>query len=164
MIACSPQAGREKYPRCSQSNCAGSRPAIGRPQGWRCAPPPPAAYGLDPVRSPVSMACKRSVGDRARRLWARSAQRVAAGIPFLPSCDQGVEDDDQLAHAGNERNLRLLSLGNQAVIEGLEHRVVLGGCAEAGHVDGVADPAAAALDVALAAPFAAIVIIRGGAQ
>jgi len=25
------------------SNCVWSRPVIGRPQGWRCAPPPPAA-------------------------------------------------------------------------------------------------------------------------
>jgi hypothetical protein len=29
------------------------RPVYGRPQGWRCAPPPPAADGLDPVRPPV---------------------------------------------------------------------------------------------------------------
>src|SRR5207302_5703593 len=75
----------------------------------------------------------RSVGDRARS--GALAVRVAAGIPFLPSRDQAVEDDDQLAHAGNERNLRRFSPGNQAVIEGLEHRVVLGGCAETGHVD-----------------------------
>ena len=29
------------------------RPVIGLAQGWRYAPPPPAADGLDPVRSPV---------------------------------------------------------------------------------------------------------------
>ena len=75
----------------------------------------------------------------------RSVQHVAALIPFLPSCDQGVEDDDELAHASDERNFRLLSLGYQAVIVGLEHRVVLSGCADTGHVDGVADPAAAPL-------------------
>ena len=34
------------------SNCVG-RPVIGRAQGWRDAPPPPAAAGLDPVRSQV---------------------------------------------------------------------------------------------------------------
>jgi len=33
---------------------------IGWPQGWRCAPPPPAADGLDPIRSPVCWACRRS--------------------------------------------------------------------------------------------------------
>src|SRR5438477_2712639 len=114
-----------------------------------------------PAHQSVGFACARSVPSAIRR--AHSAQRVAAGIPFLPSCDQGVEDDDQLAHAGNERNLRLLSLGNQASIEGLQHRVVQRGCAETGHVDRIADPAAASLDVALAAPTAAIVVIRGGA-
>src|SRR5256886_16519152 len=104
----------------------------------------------------------RSVGDRARS--GALAVRVAAGIPFLPSRDQAVEDDDQLAHAGNERNLRRFSPGNQAVIEGLEDRGVLGGCAETGHVDGGSGPASTTLDVALAAPMAAIVVIRGGAQ
>ena len=52
-----------------------------------------------------------------------------------------------------ERDLRRLSLGNQAVIEGLDHGIVLRGSAEARHVDGVANPAAATLDVALAAPL-----------
>ena len=40
---------RNSSPR---SNCVG-RPVIGRAQGWRDAPPPPAAAGLDPVRSQV---------------------------------------------------------------------------------------------------------------
>src|SRR3977135_2577584 len=35
------------------SNCVLRRPVIGRPQDWRCAPPPSAADGLDPVRSLV---------------------------------------------------------------------------------------------------------------
>ena len=38
---------------------------------------------------------------------------------------------------------------------------MLRGRTEARHVDGVSNPAAAALDVSLAAPFATIVIIRG---
>ena len=37
-----------------------------RHTGWRGAPPPSAADGLDPVRSPVCWLCKRSVRDRAR--------------------------------------------------------------------------------------------------
>ena len=44
---------------------------------------------------------------------------MAARIPFLAAREHGVEDDDQLAHAGDERNLRLLSLGNQTLIEDL---------------------------------------------
>src|SRR6185437_7550623 len=50
------------------------------------------------------------------------------------------------------------------MIEGLEHRIALRSCAEAGHVDGVSHPAASALDVALAAPLAAIIVIRGNAD
>ena len=53
----------------------------------------------------------------------------------------------------------VLSLGKQALIVGLEDGVVLRGCANAGHVDGVTDPTAAALDVALAAALSTIVVI-----
>jgi hypothetical protein len=55
-----------KKARSPGSNCVLRRPVIGRPQGWRCAPPPSAADGLDPVRSPVFWLCMRSVLDRAR--------------------------------------------------------------------------------------------------
>jgi hypothetical protein len=76
------------------------RPVIGRAQGWRCAPPPPAAIGPDPVRSQVCWPFKRSVIDRA--LWERSlSQCITIGVPFLSAGDHDVEDDDQLAHAGN---------------------------------------------------------------
>jgi hypothetical protein len=45
------------------------RPVYGRPQGWRCAPPPPAADGLDPVRPPVFRLGMRSAGaERDRSL------------------------------------------------------------------------------------------------
>jgi hypothetical protein len=53
--------------RDRKSNCAEVDAANGRPQGWRCAPPPSAAGGLDPARSPVFRLCMRSVEDRARR-------------------------------------------------------------------------------------------------
>jgi hypothetical protein len=49
-----------------KSNYVVGSPAISRPQGWReGAPPPSAADGLDPVRSPVMRFGMRSVGDRA---------------------------------------------------------------------------------------------------
>jgi hypothetical protein len=48
------------------SNCVGGRSAIGRPQGWRGAPPPSGAHGLDPDRSPLFGIGMRSVFDRAR--------------------------------------------------------------------------------------------------
>src|SRR3984893_18961532 len=101
----------------------------------------------------------RSVGDRARRRRARSVQRVATGVPFLASRDHGVEDDDELSHAGDERDLRLLALGDQATIEGLEHGVVLGRGPETSHVEEIADLAASALDVAFAPPSSTVVIV-----
>ena len=69
---------------------------------------------------------------------------MTARILFLAASEHRVEDDDQLAHASDERNMRLLSLGNQALIEGLETGLF---CAVTGYVDGVSHPAAAALDM-----------------
>ena len=66
-----------------------------------------------------------------------------------------------LRTAGDERHFRLLSLGNQALIVGLEDGIVLRGCANAGHVDGVTNPTAATLDVTFATAFSAVVVIRG---
>src|SRR3984893_12524211 len=100
----------------------------------------------------------------ARRKPSAVAQLVAGNIPFLAPRDHCVEDDDELAHAGGERNLRLLAVVDQAAIEGLEHGIVPGRGPETGHVEEVADPAAAALDVALALPSAAVVIVRRSPQ
>src|SRR5690348_2322218 len=120
------------------------------------APPPAAAAALTPpAHRSVGFPSARSRTERGER--TRSVQCVTARIPFLPSCDHGVEDNDQLAHAGDDGNLRLFSLGNQALIVGLQDGVVERGCANAGHVDGVADPAAAPLDVALAAALSTVV-------
>ena len=95
---------------------------------------------------------------------ARSVQCVSAGIPFLPACDHGVEDCDQLAHAGDERNLLLLALGDQAIVEGLEHGIVPGRGAQSSHVEGIADLPASALDVAFAASATAVVIVGCSSQ
>ncbi len=50
----------------------------------------------------------------------------------MSASDHRVEDDDQLAHAGNESNFRLLALGGEALIVGFEHRIMLGRCTEEG--------------------------------
>jgi hypothetical protein len=69
-FAISPHVWREVWPARSalfdQSNRGGSRPAIGRPQGWRWRAPAFGGCGLDPVRSLVCRLCTRSVEDRAR--------------------------------------------------------------------------------------------------
>src|SRR6266516_1254189 len=91
--------------------------------GGFASPTASGGYGLDPVRSPVFLLCKRSVGDRARK--ARSlTQRVAIGVPFLATRDHDVENADQLAHAGDQRHLLFFSLGNQAVVDGLHDWIV----------------------------------------
>jgi hypothetical protein len=56
-------------------------------------------------------------------------------------------------------SVTFLSLGDQAFVESLDGRIVLRGSTQARHVDGVADPAAATLDVALATPLFAVVVI-----
>src|SRR5438132_11863538 len=98
--------------------------------------------------------------DVARSL----THRVATGVPFFAAGDHGVEDDDELAHAGDERDLRLLPFGDQAKIESLEHRVVPCRSPKTSHIEEIADLAASALDVAFAAPSAAVVIVRRCAQ
>jgi len=59
-VAIKPFTGEQLYFR---------RPVYGRPQGWRCAPPPPAADGLDPFRPPVFRLGMRSAeAERDRSL------------------------------------------------------------------------------------------------
>src|SRR5260370_38667006 len=92
------------------------------------------------------------------------AYRVATGNPFLATSDHDVENNDQLADAGDQGNLCLLALGDQATIEGLERRVVPGRSSQASHVEQIAGLAASPLDLPLAPPFTAIVIVRRDAQ
>src|SRR6202040_4484847 len=93
-----------------------------------------------------------------------STHRVATGIPFLAAGEHGVENDDQLAHAGDQGNLCLFALGDQATIEGVERRVVPGRRSQGRHVEQIADLAASSLDLALALPFTAIIIVRRDAE
>jgi len=64
----------------------------------------------------------------------------------------------------DQGNLGLFSLGDQATIERLEHRVVPGRSTQARHVEQIADLAASTPDLALAPPFAAIIIVRRDAE
>src|ERR1700751_5763012 len=92
------------------------------------------------------------------------AELVPGRVPFLAARDLDVEDDDRPAHAGNDGNLLRSPLRDQAIIERLQHRVVPGRSSHAGHVEQIADPAPPALDMALAATFAAVVIIGSRTQ
>ncbi len=79
----------------------------------------------------------------------------------MSASDHRIEDDDQLAHAGNERNFRLFAPGGEALIVGLEHRIMLGRRAEARKEQAVSHPAPPPLDVALASALAAVIVVRG---
>lgn len=65
-----------KQARCCLAPEKRRRKPTRRAQGWRDAPPPPAACGLDHARSPVCWLCKRSVADRARHRRARNADQL----------------------------------------------------------------------------------------
>src|SRR5439155_22678508 len=93
-------------------------PVLGRAQGGRLAPPPSAAAALTPSAHRADwLSCGRRPAPTAPR---RACSREDAGgrgrVPILAPRQHGVEDDDQLAHAGDQGDLGLLSLGTQPLI------------------------------------------------
>jgi len=61
----------------------------------------------------------QALGRGPSAIWKRSlSDDVTAGIPLLSSCDQGIEDDDQLAHAGNERDAAKWLISKDLVLIG----------------------------------------------
>src|SRR4051794_20240452 len=143
-----------------RSNCIFYEPVSGRVQGWRGrAPPPPAASALSPsARRFFCLACARSETERLS--GARSAHDVVRRIPLLAALDHDVENADQLAHAGGQRDLLQFAPGEQALVEGLQGRIVPRRRSHAGHVQRVARSAASALDVPLSATSATVIIVR----
>src|SRR6266568_5716246 len=151
-----------------ESNCEdGGSPVIGRAQGWRFAPPPPAASALTATAhrsarlpsgrrdAPTTRRCGRSSYDGG---WARRR------IPYLTPREHGVQNNDQLAHAGDQGDLRRLALGAQPLVVRLDDRVVPGRGAEGRHIEQGADFLSSALDVTFAFVRAAVVVVRGGAD
>src|SRR5208282_891857 len=129
------------------SNCeVRGSPVLGRAQGWRCAPPPSAASALTPsAHRAFWHPCGRRdapPGGRAKAGSCGSLRRA----PGLVASEHRVQDDDQLAHACDQSDLGFLAPGAQALVVGLEHRVVLGGGAHDRHIEKVAELAASALD------------------
>ena len=57
--------------------------------------------------------------------------------------DHGVEDDEQLAHAGCEGQLLRLASGQQPLVEVPDNGIEAGGC-QGSHIEGGADPGASA--------------------
>ena len=84
---------------------------------------------------------------------------VPERIPSFAASDHGVEDDDELSHAGDEGDLCRLSLGPEALVAGLENRVAARGRPDDGHEEQVAQLAPAALDEASSPMLATVVIV-----
>ena len=76
-------------------------------------------------------------------------------VPIRAVAHHGIEDDQQLAHAGDEDDLVLLA--DQTIGKSSDHRIASPG-GECGHVEYVTHHGAAALDTAGAGMFAAVVI------
>src|SRR5947208_15670660 len=90
------------------------------------------------------------------RLARSLTHRVATGVPFLAASDHDVENDDQLAHAGDQGNLLLFALCDQATIEGLQHSIVLGRSSPESHDEQIRDLAPTTLDMRLYCRFAIV--------
>ena len=70
-------------------------------------------------------------------------------------CDEGVGEDDELSHDGDEGDLGLFSCGAESVIDGLEVWIAARG-GKGGHGEGAAQLRASAADMAGAGLLAAI--------
>ena len=116
-------------------------PVSGRVQGWRLAPPPAAASALTPSAHragwhPCGRRGTPTVPGRARSCHGSGGVRW---VPPLAARHHGVEDDDQFAHAGDERHLGFLAAGAQPLVVGLDDWVVAGRGGQGCHVEQVAD-------------------------
>ncbi len=121
----------------------GDSPVLGRAQGWRFAPPPLAASALTPsAHRAFWPACGRRNAPPGGRAKGRSCGGSSGRVPGLIARQHGVEDDDQLVHAGDDGDLGFFAPGDEALVVGFEHRIVLGGRAHGRHVEEVAQLAA----------------------
>jgi hypothetical protein len=75
---------------------------------------------------------------------------LASSVIWLPGavlCDEGVGEDDELSHDGDEGDLGLFSCGAESVIDGLEVWIAARG-GKGGHGEGAAQLRASAADMA----------------
>ena len=94
--------------------------------GWGCATPRPSGYRLSPVRR------WGGAGRRGGGLVVGGALRVPSAtvmdgkgvwVPGGLVADDGVEDGEELVHAGDECHLLGFALGHQPVVEGPDDRI-----------------------------------------
>src|SRR5437899_1300287 len=84
----------------------------------------------------------------------------SSGLPWFAVSQDGVEDDEELSHAGDERLLAGFAGGAQLLVVRRDDWVLPAGD-EGGHEEGGADRGAAAGDGAAAAQRPAVAVDRG---
>src|SRR6187200_2297605 len=87
----------------------------------------------------------------------------SSGLPWFAVSQDGVEDDEELSHAGDQGLLAGFSGGAELVVMGGDDRVGAAGD-QGGHVEGGAHGGSAAGDGAAAAHAAAVAVDRGDAD
>ena len=88
---------------------------LGRAQGWRFAPPPPAASALTlSAHRAFGHSSGRRDAPPGGRTRARSCRGLSRRVPGLVARQHRVQDHDQLAHAGDDGDFRLFAFGEQA--------------------------------------------------
>src|SRR3954471_13616730 len=88
------------------------------------------------------------------------AERPSFGSSVFPwgtGPEDGVEDAEEAAHAGDDGDLFGAAAGDELLVVGLEHRVPADG-GEGRHVEDIADGGPAACDGPVAAHLAAVAV------
>src|SRR5437773_9958263 len=86
----------------------------------------------------------------------------SADLPWRAACEERVGEDQQLASAGDDRNLVLFSSGAQPLVERRQLRVPAQRGDPCRGVEIIAQPLAATRDVSIAGVLATVVIVEIG--
>ena len=102
----------------------------------------------------------KGAGKGASNCLGLSRANGVAGVSFFPQrvgLQQGIEDQEQLMHAGHERQLLGFAGSEQSLVEDADHRIAAGSH-QRRHVQRCAHARATAPDEALAAHLAAVAV------
>src|SRR5680860_1726862 len=91
--------------------------------------------------------------------WTERLCCGSRGLPWCVIAEDGVEDGEELAHAGGDGDLGWPAAPDQASVESLQRGIAADG-GQGRHVQGGADAGAAAHDHATAAEAAAVAVDR----
>src|SRR6266536_2180943 len=115
-----------------------------------------ASFALDRMCAPTRAADAAALPPE-QLCWLSRGDCMKTLVPRLTGARHRIENAKQLVRAGGERDLLRFARRNQAVVEGLDHRVEAHRT-ERGHVQRATHNAAATPDMTLATLLAGIVI------